>query len=311
MAHGRSPRHQRRPRKAGARRARTGGPPPAPSSGPVRLQKILAAAGVASRRAAEDLIRQGRVTVNGRPAQIGVSADPGVDEIALDGERVRVEAPRYWILHKPKGVVTTLADPHGRRSVKDLVPGSAGRVYPVGRLDRDSAGLVLLTNDGALAQLLLHPSRESEKEYRVTVRGQLEDRAVARLCRGVHLEDGLTKPARVERLRYDADDDATTFLLTLTEGRKRQIRRMLLTLGHPVKKLVRVRIGPIRLGRLAPGATRPLRGDEVRALRVYASRLERSPPPRRAGGRSSGRRKPAGAGPAGRSPGRPGRGAGG
>ena len=267
--HGKSPRHTPRRRAKGP--AAPDGPLPA--SGPVRVQKILAAAGLASRRGAETLIRDGRVSVNGRTIALGASADPHRDTIALDGERVRVEAPSYWILHKPTGVVTTLEDPHGRRTVRDLIPGAAGGVHPVGRLDRDSAGLLLLTNDGALTQRLLHPSHESEKEYRVTVKGELDAKAVKRLTQGMHLDDGPTAPTRVERLRYDGDDETTTFHLVMTEGRKRQIRRMLLALGRPVKRLVRVRVGPIKLGRLTPGTARPLRDHEVRALRAYVERL--------------------------------------
>lgn len=285
MAHGRSPRHA--PRKAARRR-----PSPAddtPTSGPVRVQKILATAGFASRRGAEELIRDGRVTVNGKRIEIGASADPAVDVVAFDGERIRMEKPSYWILHKPAGVVTTLVDPHGRRTVRDLIPPTAGRLHPVGRLDRDSSGLLLLTNDGALTQRLLHPTHESEKEYRVTVRGEIEPKVFDKLRKGVHLEDGPSAPTRVEKVRYEKDQGNTTFHLVLTEGRKRQIRRMMLMLGHPVRKLMRVRVGPIVLGRLMPGAARPLRADEVRALRSYVEKLK---PSRR--GRAAAHRKRAG-----------------
>jgi len=240
----------------------------------MRVQKILASAGIASRRGAEELIRQGRVTVNGAPVEIGASADPGVDTVALDGERIRVEPLRYWVLHKPRGVVTTLDDPEGRRSVVELIPRAAGRVHPVGRLDRESSGLLLLTNDGALTQRLLHPSHGGEKEYRVTVKGDLGEKAIAALRHGVVLDDGPAAPARVEQVRYDDASGTTTCHVVLTEGRKRQIRRAMLMLGHPVKRLARVRVGPIRLGRLAPGAARPLRADEVRALREYVGRSD-------------------------------------
>lgn len=283
MPHGKSPRH--RPR----RKAPRAKPSEVPITGEMRVQKILAAAGVASRRGAEELIRAGRVSVNGKPIGLGDSADPQRDKVAVDGERVRLAAPSYWMLNKPTGVVTTLDDPHGRRAVSDLLPETSGRLYPVGRLDRDSAGLLLLTNDGALTQRLLHPSHQSEKEYRVTVKGDLDEKLVGRLTRGVHLDDGPSAPTRVERVRYDSDDETTTFHLVMTEGRKRQIRRMLLALGRPVKKLVRVRVGPIKLGRLATGTVRPLRDHEIRALREYVDRLEVSG--RR--GRSGGRRKTA------------------
>ena len=255
----------------------------------MRVQKILAAAGVASRRGAEALIRDGRVSVNQKTIELGASADPDVDTVAVDGERIRVEVPRYWMLHKPVGVVTTIRDPHGRRAVSDLIPASAGSVHPVGRLDRDSAGLLLLTNDGAVTQRLLHPSHESEKEYRVTVKGEVDDRIVKRLERGIHLDDGPTARTRVSRRQYDPDGDLTTFHLVMTEGRKRQIRRMMLAVGRPVKRLVRIRVGPIKLGRLTPGTARPLRDHEVRALKAYAAGLRRAPR-----GRGAGRTRPAG-----------------
>ena len=279
MPHGQTPRHVRRKKSAGGRRRKQSpkqSEPPdlLPLSGVLRLQKVLAAAGVASRRAAEELIRAGRVSVNGKAAEIGCSIDPAIDIVRVDGEKIRAEKPRYWILHKPKGVLTTLADPHGRRTVRDLIPGTAGRVHPVGRLDLDSSGLVLLTNDGALTQKLLHPSRESEKEYRVTFKGELTDRDLKRLRQGVHLDDGPSKPVRIEGLRFESERGISTCQLTLTEGRKRQIRRMLLRVGHPVKKLVRIRMGPIRLGRLGVGLARSLRADEVRALRRYVEDLD-------------------------------------
>jgi len=232
-----------------------------------RLQKILAAAGVASRRAAEDLIRAGRVTVNGRVATLGESADADRDEIALDGERIRREALEYWIVHKPRGVLTTVSDPQGRSTVLDLVRGSAARLYPVGRLDLLSEGLVLLTNDGALTHALLHPSFGEEREYQVTVRGPVDRSTLQRICEGVELEDGRTAPARTGAAHFDPETRTTRLSLTLVEGRKRQIRRMMRALGHPVLRLVRVRIGPLELGRLAPGEARRLSARERRALK--------------------------------------------
>lgn len=281
MAHGRSPTHVRK-------RHGTAKAPVGPESR-ARLQKILAAAGFGSRRGCEELIKAGRVSVNGRRAQLGGTADPASDTIELDGERVVVDARRYWLVHKPKDVLTTVNDTHGRRTVMHLLPKGVGRIYPVGRLDRDSAGLLLLTNDGDLAQRLLHPSHESEKEYRVTVKGQVLDRTVARLEKGVHLEDGRTAPAKVAKLHFDADSGMTTFHLTLVEGRNRQIRRAMVALKHPVKKLVRVRMGPLTLGSLPPGGARPLRSAELRALMSYVARLK---PSRRAG--AAGRRRRAG-----------------
>ncbi len=235
---------------------------------PVRLQKLLAGAGVASRRAAEGLLRAGRVAVNGVTATLGQSADPAVDVVTLDGKPLEREAFSYWLLNKPARVVTTVRDPEGRESVLDLLPEAARRVrlYPVGRLDRDTEGLLLLTNDGALAQVLLHPSHESEREYRVTVRGSIDTASLKRLAAGIHLEDGRTAPARVGAARHDTRSDTSEFELVLIEGRKRQIRRACQALGYPVARLVRVRMGPLRLGSLARGAARPVTAAERRAL---------------------------------------------
>ena len=240
--------------------------PPPPSS--VRLQKILAAAGVASRRAAEDLLRAGRVAVNGETARLGQSADPERDVVTVDGVPVEREPFAYWLLNKRRGTVTTVHDPEGRKTVLDALPREARRLrlFPVGRLDLDTEGLLLLTNDGALAHVLLHPSHESEREYRVTVKGRIGAAALRRLAEGIELEEGLTAPARTGRARHDEESDTSRFSLTLIEGRKRQVRRACEALGHPVVRLVRVRMGPLRLGRLAPGAARLLRTEERRAL---------------------------------------------
>lgn len=232
-----------------------------------RLQKILAAAGVASRRAAEDLIRAGRVTVNGAVATIGESADADRDAIALDGKPIQREPLEYWIVNKPRGVLTTVSDPQGRSTVVDLVRESTVRLFPVGRLDLLSEGLVLLTNDGPLAHTLLHPSFGEEREYRVTVRGSFDRSTQRRISEGVELEDGLTAPARVGAVRFDPKTRTTRFALTLVEGRKRQIRRMMAELGRPVIRLVRVRLGPLELGQLESGKARPLRARERRVLR--------------------------------------------
>jgi 23S rRNA pseudouridine2605 synthase len=232
----------------------------------VRLQKILAAAGVASRRHAEDLLRQGRVSVNGRIATVGDSADPDRDVVAVDGAPVEREPLVYWVVHKPRGVLTTVHDPHGRPTVLDLVPARHARLFPVGRLDRETEGLVLLTNDGRIAQTLLHPSHEVEREYRVTVSGRIAATSLTRLAEGVMLEDGVTAPARVERPTWRAASGTTRFTLILIEGRKRQIRRALELLGHPVVALLRVRMGPLRLGRLPSGAARRLSRRERKSL---------------------------------------------
>jgi 23S rRNA pseudouridine2605 synthase len=206
------------------------------------------------------------VRVNGRVARLGDSADPLRDAVSVDGVRVGREPCVYWLLHKPKGVITTVRDPQGRPTVVGLVPDRRHRLFPVGRLDRDTEGLLLLTNDGRVAQALLHPSYQSEREYEVEVRGRIDVASLRRLAGGVELEDGRTAPARVGPCRYDAEGDSSRFALTLVEGRKRQIRRALDALGHPVRRLVRVRMGPLRLGRLAPGAARELGAAERRAL---------------------------------------------
>lgn len=252
---------------------------------PLRLQRILAAAGVTARRGAEALIRAGRVRVNGELAQLGDRADPWRDEVTLDGEPLRPQRPVYWMLHKPRGVLSSVRDPEGRATVLDLLPAHGTRVYPVGRLDRDSEGLLLLTNDGLLAHALLHPSHEVEREYEVLVRGLIGDEALARLARGVRLEDGWTAPARVAQVRRDARSDTTRFRLTLHEGRKRQIRRALQALGHPVRELCRVRFGPLRLGTLRRGHARKLDAAERRALEALAARAVAGAADAQAGGR--------------------------
>jgi 23S rRNA pseudouridine2605 synthase len=235
---------------------------------PERLQKVLARAGVGSRRSVEALIREGRVTVNHRPATLGQKVGPR-DEIRVYGRRVtaRPEGRAYYVLHKPVGYITSVRDEHGRRTVLDLarVPE---RVYPVGRLDSDSEGLVLLTNDGELAHRLTHPRYSVPKVYHVRVKGEVSQATLARLRRGVVLEDGPAKVQKAEILQ--AGEDATVLRLTLTEGRKREIRRMMEAVGHPVERLQRVSIGPLQLGDLAPGRWRRLSVNEARALRRQA-----------------------------------------
>ncbi len=225
-----------------------------------RLQKVLAARGVASRRAAERLIVEGRVSVEGRiVTELGTRVDPAA-RIAVDGRPVAAPvAHRYLALHKPLGVVSTVSDPQGRRTVRDLVD-LAGRVYPVGRLDADSAGLLLLTDDGAWANRVLHPRFGHEREYEVVVRGRLPPKALEELRRGVRLEEGISRPRAVRLVRPG------TLRLVLTQGWKRQVRRTLAAVGLPVRSLVRVRMGPIHLGDLRPGRWRALRAVEVRAL---------------------------------------------
>jgi 23S rRNA pseudouridine2605 synthase len=238
----------------------------------VRLAKFLAHAGVASRRAAEELIAAGRVSVDGQ-----VVRDPARDvdernEIRADGEQVHAEALEYHAVNKPVGVVSTARDPGGKPTVVELVDSGA-RLYPVGRLDVDSSGLILLTNDGELANRLMHPRYGVEKAYRAWVRGQPSKSALARLRNGVELEDGRTAPAQVQILR--ARGRETELEIVIREGRKRILRRMLEAVGHPVISLERIRIGPLQLGRLAPGMARRLRPPEVERL-IRAARI----PPR-------------------------------
>lgn len=260
-----------------------------------RVQKLLAAAGLASRRTAEEWIRAGRVRVDGAVVQIGDRADPDQQTITVDGRRVGVAPHANWAVHKPRGVLTTVRDTAGRRTVMDLLPPGLPRLYPVGRLDLDTEGLVLLTNDGALAHALLHPSLGSEREYSVTARGRMSDTILGRLASGVELEDGRTAPAEVSAVRFDARADATRFVLVLREGRKRQIRRALAALGHPVLRLIRTRLGPLRLGRLPAGAARPLTGGELRAFERHVAALRRQ---RQTTGKASGQPPEAGAKPA-------------
>jgi 23S rRNA pseudouridine2605 synthase len=232
---------------------------------------------VASRRGAEELLRQGRVRVNGAVARLGDSADPARDAVEVDGKRLRLEAPAYWLVHKPRGFVTTRRDPERRPTVIELLPPEARRLrlFPVGRLDFDSEGLVLLTNDGALAQRLLHPSFESEKEYVVTVRGAPSPEALRALAEGLHLEPGgrRTAPLRVRLLGRDARGREARLSVVLREGRKRQIRRSLARLGHPVLRLVRVRIGPLLLRGTPSGGARELTTAERERLIRHAAGL--------------------------------------
>lgn len=241
-----------------------------------RLQKILAEAGVASRRASEHLIREGRVCVNGRVVrELGSRADVEQDEISVDGVPVAPrESPVYLAVNKPPGYVTTAHDEQGRPAVLDLVYKTRERVFPVGRLDMESEGLLLLTNDGALAQRLTHPSHEVEKEYLALVQGTPDRTALQQLRRGVDLEGERTAPADVELVgkaeQLPTPAGHTWLRIVLREGRKRQIRRMGEAVGHPVERLVRVRIGPLRLRGLVPGRVRELTPLEVERLRSAA-----------------------------------------
>jgi 23S rRNA pseudouridine2605 synthase len=230
-----------------------------------RLQRILARAGYGSRRACEELIVEGRVTLNGTVATLGDRADPVEDEVRVDGLEVNLDPNvKYFALHKPFGVVTTMRDPQGRPDIRAFLPEGT-RIFPVGRLDRDTEGLLLLTNDGDLANALTHPRFGMEKEYLAEVEGVPTPKHVGQLRRGVELEDGhaRAKSARVA----GRSGDRGAVRLVMTEGRKREVRRLLAAVGLPVTRLVRVRVGEVRLGGLPPGERRELTHDEVVALR--------------------------------------------
>ena len=236
----------------------------------VRLQKVLAQAGLGSRRVAEDLIDRGRVRVNGERAVLGRRVDPESDVIEVDGAQIGVKAGLvHYLLNKPVGVVTTVSDPQGRPTVVDLVPSDT-RVFPVGRLDADTEGLLILTNDGDLTHRLTHPSFGVEKDYLVMVEGSPSRGALRTLREGVELDDGLTSPAKVSQV------GDSLIRITIHEGRNRQVRRMCESVGHPVLRLVRTRIGPLAERGLAPGEWRELTQDEVRALeRAVAQKPQR------------------------------------
>lgn len=248
-----------------------------------RLQKILAKAGVASRRAAETLITDGRVRVNGHIVrELGAKAHASRDRIEVDGKRVVAERPVYYLMHKPRGVVTTLDDPEGRKSIKELVGHITERIYPVGRLDFQTSGALLLTNDGELAQALLHPTRKVPKVYTAKIQGKIDARGLEALREGVVLDDGeKTAPAEVQ---IDRTDDKHTFLdITITEGRNRQIHRMAEAIGRTVLRLTRLSFAGLPLEGLRPGQLRPLLPSELSELtqkfvnpKKYA-RLNRGP----------------------------------
>jgi 23S rRNA pseudouridine2605 synthase len=229
-----------------------------------RLQRALARAGLGSRRACEELIAAGLVTVNGRVATLGDRVDPERDEVRVRGHRVNVNPRlRTFALHKPAGVTTTMRDPHAASDLRRYLPRGP-RVVPVGRLDRDTEGLLLLTNDGELANRLMHPRYGVEKEYLAEVEGVPTERQLARLRRGVELEDGVARATAARAVARTGGRGAVR--LVVTEGRKREVRRMLAAVGLPVRRLIRVRVGPIRLGRLRPGEVRELEPEELLAL---------------------------------------------
>lgn len=229
-----------------------------------RVQKVLAAAGIGSRRACEELIAAGRVAVDGQVVILGAKADPATQVITVDGERVHTNPLLvYLLMNKPAGYVTTASDPQGRPTVMDLVP-PAPRVYPVGRLDRDTEGLLLLTNDGELANRLAHPRFEVDKTYVAQIRGRVKRHQLRALLEGVELDDGLARARSAREIA--AHGDRTLLEIVLAEGRKREVRRMLAAAGIPLERLARVALGPLSLGELGSGKVRPLTSAEVAAL---------------------------------------------
>ena len=239
----------------------------------IRLQKIISQAGVASRRAAEKLIEDGRVTVNGETVrEMGTKADPTRDDIRVDGRRIKsAERSRYILLNKPAGYVTTRSDPQRRRTVIDLLHGVKEYVYPVGRLDYDTQGILLLTNDGDLAAKLTHPRHEVDRTYEAYVSGMPDDEAIERLRRGIPLDGRRTRPADVVLVNKGRRVGAGVLIITIREGRNRQVRRMFEAVGHPVQSLRRIRFGPLGDSGLKPGEWRDLSEVEVEKLKKWKS----------------------------------------
>ncbi|MFM9279014.1 pseudouridine synthase [Paenibacillus jiagnxiensis] len=236
-----------------------------------RLQKILAQAGVASRRKCEELILAGKVEVNGETVtELGTKADPAQDIITVNGKPIKTEQKVYLMINKPKGVITSASDPEGRKIVSDYLKGIKERVYPVGRLDYDTEGLLLLTNDGEFANLLTHPRHHVPKTYLATVKGVPHGTELDKLRQGIQLEDGMTAPAEVEYKDVDPDGKESVIQITIYEGRNRQVRRMFEAISHPVIRLKRIAFGDLLLQNLKRGLTRPLTKDEVNRLTQLA-----------------------------------------
>jgi len=237
-----------------------------------RLQKLLAAAGVASRREAEELITSGRVSVDGEVVtQLGAKADPECAVISVDGKPVELHPRKvYVVLNKPRGYTSTRRDPHAARVVTDLVKDAGASLYPVGRLDADSEGLLILTNDGDFALRMTHPRHKVPKTYRVEVRGLVAEDTLLHLARGIVLEDGMTAPAKLRLIALNTTRHASIVDITIREGRKRQVRRMFEAVGHPVIRLSRTALGNLKVGKLKPGEWRFLTQQEVESLLALA-----------------------------------------
>ena len=234
----------------------------------VRIQKIIADSGLCSRRKAEELIEKGKVKVNGHPCKLGDKALPGKDMITVGGELITVDKRRklyYIMLHKPRGYVTTTSDELGRKCVTELLENIPERVYPIGRLDKDSEGLLLFTNDGGFANDMMHPSRHISKTYRVTVRADITEQQLVQLASGVEIDGRKTAECNVVVL--DKQVGRVVLQMTIFEGRNRQIRKMCEAVGLEVARLKRTAVGPVKLGMLKPGSFRELKPDELRALR--------------------------------------------
>lgn len=238
-----------------------------------RIQKLMAENGMCSRRAAEQIIQEGRVKVNGHPVKLGDKMDPAKDLLSVDGKTIRFSKKKeyvYLMLHKPRGFITTVSDDRGRKTVMDLLKNVPERVFPIGRLDKDSEGLLLFTNDGDFAHLMMHPAHGVSKLYRVTVRPHATEEQIVRLTEGVMLEDGMTSPAVINVVTDEPE--RTVMEMTIKEGKNRQIRRMCEAVGLEVIRLKRNCIGAVKLGMLQPGEYRMLKHSEVNALRAAAKK---------------------------------------
>ena len=254
-------------------------PDPRIPPGQMRLQKYLAACGLGSRRACEELITQGRITIDGQTATLGANVDPSRQTVTYDGDRLRLQPRRYFLLNKPRGVLCTNADPAGRTRVIDLFPESMPRLFPVGRLDEDSEGLLVVTNDGDFAHKLAHPRHRIYRTYKVQVAGDPPRETLDQLKKGFHFADGRFKVHDVKPLRKQGK---STFLeLVLTEGQNREIRRLMARIGHKVITLQRVAFGPLYLGKTKPGEFRELRADEVERFEAMVARNLSTPTPKR------------------------------
>jgi len=263
----------------GNRNKRTPGKAAGGEADEMRLQRFLAQAGLGSRRKCEEYVVSGRITIDGEPVRtLGVTVDPQRQRVHLDGERIRLEPKQYLLLNKPAGYLCTQHDPQGRPRAIDLIPSDGPRLFPVGRLDENSRGLLLITNDGELANRLAHPRFEVERRYELQVAGRPSGETLQRLKRGLHFSTGRFRIRSYRRRKVRKN---STFLeVVLTEGRNREIRRLFARVGHKVLKLRRVGFGPLRLGRLKEGRFRPLTSAELKAVREFAAGRTAKKPPR-------------------------------